>query len=89
VLAYGLHLKPGQDLTQSDLHSDSPYNSLRFHGLPPTPINNPGAAAIQAAAHPANVDYLYFLRKPHSKHSYFTANDQDFVNHEIQYGYLP
>lgn len=87
ILAYGLHLKPGQDLTQSQLDSDNPYNSLKFRGLPPTPINNPGAAAIQAAAHPANVDYLYFLRKPHSKHTYFTASYEDFLNHKAQYGY--
>jgi UPF0755 protein len=87
VLAYGLHLKPGQQLTQSQLDSNSPYNVLKFHGLPPTPINNPGIAAIQAAAHPANVDYLYFLRKPHSKHTYFTASYQDFLDHKAQYGY--
>jgi len=87
VLAYGLHLKPGQDLTLSQLDSDNPYNVLKFHGLPPTPINNPGAAAIEAAAHPANVDYLYFLRKPHSTHTYFTASYQDFLDHKAQYGY--
>ena len=86
VLAYGLH-KTGEDLTLSDLDSDNPYNVLKFQGLPPTPINNPGIAAIQAAAHPANVDYLFFLRKPHSKRTYFTASYQDFLDHKAQYGY--
>jgi UPF0755 protein len=87
VLAYGLHLKPGQDLTQSQLNSDNPYNSLKFHGLPPTPINNPGAAAIEAAAHPADVDYLYYLKMPNSQRSYFTASYQDFLDHKAAYGY--
>jgi cell division protein YceG involved in septum cleavage len=46
-------------------------------------------ASFAAAAHPAHVDYLYFVRKPDHKHHYFTASEQDFVNHEIQYGYMP
>ena len=87
TLRYGLHLPPGQSITQSELLSDNPYNTRKFAGLPPTPINNPGAAAIDAAAHPANVDYLYYLKIPNSKRSYFTASFQDFLNHEAQYGY--
>jgi uncharacterized YceG family protein len=88
TLRYGLHLKPTQPLSPY-LQSDSPYNTDKFPGLPPTPINNPGLAALDAAAHPAHVDYLYFVRKPDHKHHYFTASYQDFVNHEIQYGYGP
>lgn len=87
TLHYGLHLAPGAQLTQSDLASNNPYNTRKFAGLPPTPIDNPGSAAIDAAAHPANVDYLYYLKIPHSKRSYFTASYTDFVNHEAQYGY--
>jgi UPF0755 protein len=88
TLRYGLHLKPTQPLSPY-LKSDNPYNTDKFPGLPPTPINNPGLAALDAAAHPAHVDYLYFVRKPDHRHHYFTANYQDFVNHEIQYGYAP
>jgi UPF0755 protein len=51
-------------LTVSQLNSPSPYNTRIHKGLPPTPINNPGLAAIQAAAHPANTNYLYFVVKP-------------------------
>lgn len=48
-------------LTEAELHSDSPYNTRTHTGLPPTPISNPGVAAIQAAAHPAHVSYLYYV----------------------------
>jgi UPF0755 protein len=84
---YGLHIPPTKSLTNAELHSDNPYNTRDKLGLPPTPINNPGLASIEAAAHPAHVDYLYFVRKPDHKHHYFTANYQDFVQHEAQYGY--
>jgi len=89
TLHYGLHLGPNQDLTASDLASNNPYNTRKFPGLPPTPIDNPGLAAINAAAHPANVGYTYFLGIPHSKRLYFTSSSQDFYNHEVQYGYAP
>jgi uncharacterized YceG family protein len=87
TLRYGLHIPPTQSLTQSELHNPTPYNTRLHHGLPPTPINNPGMASLEAAAHPAHVDYLYFVRKPDHKHHYFTANYQDFLQHEAQYGY--
>jgi uncharacterized YceG family protein len=51
-------------LTVSQLHSPSPYNTHTHLGLPPTPIDSPGLAAIQAAAHPAQTNYLYFFTKP-------------------------
>jgi UPF0755 protein len=78
---YGLHIPPTQSLTQSELHSDNPYNTRDRPGLPPTPIGNPGLASLKAAAHPANVDYLYYVRLPDHRHHYFTSNYQDFLNH--------
>jgi len=84
---YGLHIPPTKSLTDSELNSDNPYNTRNRPGLTPTPINNPGLAALEAAAHPANVDYLYFVRKPDHRHHYFTANYRDFLQHEAQYGY--
>jgi len=48
-------------LTSAQLALDSPYNTRLHRGLPPTPISNPGLAAIHAAAHPAHVDYLYYV----------------------------
>ena len=87
TLRYGLHIPPTQSLTQSELASDNPYNTRKLAGLPPTPIDNPGLASLQAAAQPAHVDYLYFVRKPDHKHHYFTSSYQDFLQHEAQYGY--
>jgi UPF0755 protein len=87
TIRYALHIPGTKSLTQSDLANPTPYNTRLHDGLPPTPINNPGMAALEAAAHPAKVDYLYFVRKPDHKHHYFTANYQDFLNHEAQYGY--
>jgi uncharacterized YceG family protein len=87
TIRYGLHVPGTEALRQSQLASDNPYNTRKFLGLPPTPIGNPGLASMQAAAHPASVRYLYFVRKPDKVHHYFTSSFQDFVNHEIAYGY--
>jgi uncharacterized YceG family protein len=87
TIRYGLHVPGTEPLHESQLQSDNPYNTRKFAGLPPTPIGNPGLASLQAAAHPANVDYLYFVRKPDKVHHYFTSSFQDFQNHEVQYGY--
>jgi UPF0755 protein len=86
---YGLHVPGTKSLTQSQLASDNPYNTRNPNviGLPPTPIANPGLASMQAAAHPAAGNWLYFVRKPDRVHHYFTDNFNDFVNHEHRYGY--
>jgi UPF0755 protein len=53
--------KESKDLTRKDLALDSPYNTYIHKGLPPTPINNPGLAAITAALHPEPSAYFYYL----------------------------
>ncbi len=53
-----------QPLTESELAVDSPYNTRTHTGLPPGPINSPGLASIEAAAHPAKVDYLFYVVEP-------------------------
>jgi cell division protein YceG involved in septum cleavage len=50
-----------RELTEAQLHINSPYNTRTHVGLPPTPISNPGAASIHAAAYPAHVSYLYYV----------------------------
>jgi UPF0755 protein len=67
------------EITQSQLQSPSPYNTRTHAGLTPTPIGNPGLAAIQAAAHPAKVDYLYYVLKANGDGQHcFTASGAEF-----------
>jgi UPF0755 protein len=81
TIRYGLDIPPTQPILQSHLDSDSPYNTRRFAGLPPTPIGNPGLASLQAAARPANVDFLWFVRKADCKSHFFTADEQEFLEY--------
>lgn len=53
--------KTSEELTVSDLHSDSPYNLYTHNGLPPGPISNPGFASLEATVHPEKTEYLFFL----------------------------
>jgi len=87
TLRYGLHIPPTRSITESELASSSPYNTRHTVGLPPTPIANPGLAAIRAAAHPAKVDYLYYVRKPDKVHHFFTASATAFQQYECAHGY--
>ncbi|HKI62771.1 MAG TPA: endolytic transglycosylase MltG [Mariprofundaceae bacterium] len=56
------------NIHKQDLKQDTPWNTYTRRGLPPTPIGNPGAAALRAAAHPADVDYLYFVANGRGGH---------------------
>jgi cell division protein YceG involved in septum cleavage len=68
-----------EQLTESELAEDEPYNTRIHTGLPPTPISNPGLAAIQAAAHPADSDAFYFVIKPG------TCNEHVFVKTQEEF----
>ena len=72
-------------LTVSQLHSRSPYNTRTHLGLPPTPIDNPGLASLQAAAHPAQTRYLFFFGKPCQRGSVFASNYSQFLNEQAKY----
>jgi UPF0755 protein len=87
TLRYGLDIPPTESIHQSQLESNSPYNTRKVVGLPPTPIANPGLASMQAAAHPAKVNYLYFVRKPDKKHHFFTASFQEFQAYANSHGF--
>ncbi|MEK6276909.1 MAG: endolytic transglycosylase MltG [Actinomycetota bacterium] len=75
-----------QPLTNSQLATPSPYNTRTNAGLPPGPIGNPGIAAIQAAAHPAQVNYRFYVVKPGTcgQHS-FSANEAKFLRDQAAY----
>lgn len=66
-------------LKVSQLNSPSPYNTHTHFGLPPTPIDSPSMASIQAAAHPARSAYLYFFAKPCSNDTVFANNYAQFT----------
>jgi UPF0755 protein len=87
TIRYGLDVPPTESLRQSHLRHPTPYNTRIHLGLPPTPIANPGLASIRAAARPAKVDYLYFVRKPDKVHHFFTASEAEFYAKSCEYGY--
>ena len=87
TIRYGLDVPGTESLRVSQLESDNPYNTRNRTGLPPTPIANPGLASMQAAAHPAKVDYLYFVRKPDRIHHFFTASESEFFQKACEYGF--
>jgi uncharacterized YceG family protein len=81
TIRYGYDIPPTQAILQSQLDADHPYNTRKRVGLPPTPISNPGLASLQAAAHPADSDFLYFVRKADCKSHFFTASEQEFFDY--------
>lgn len=74
--ATGNYTRP---LTESQLAVDSPYNTRLEAGLPPGPIGNPGLASIEAAAHPARVDHLFYVVEPG------TCGEHSFSSTEVEF----
>jgi UPF0755 protein len=66
-------------LTAADLRIDSPYNSRRHAGLPPTPIDSPGRAALEAALHPTPGPWLYFVTIDQAGHTAFSTTNEQFL----------
>ena len=58
------------EITRADLASDSPYNTYRHLGLPPTPIANPGRASLLAAFHPQPSPFLYYVYRGNGHHAF-------------------
>ncbi len=64
--------------TRADLQRESPYNTYLIDGLPPTPIASPGLDSLNAALHPANGDWLYYVViDPSGRHG-FTNSPEEF-----------
>jgi len=63
-------------LLNRDLKIDSPYNTYKYEGLPPGPINSPGAESLKAALYPAENEYLFFVARGDGYHT-FTTNQKE------------
>lgn len=72
TVVYGITggLPLGRAISRRDLNTDTPYNSYRRSGLPPTPIANPGKQSIAAVLNPASTDYLYFVADGTGGHAF-------------------
>jgi UPF0755 protein len=85
TVIYGIWRSKGSfsgNIRKRDLAADTPWNTYTRKGLPPTPIGNPGAASLRAAAQPADIDYLYFVADGSGGHAFAStfAEHQKNVN---------
>ncbi len=69
----------------SELTVDSPYNSYKYRGLPPTPICNPGLKAIEAAIYPLETNYFYFLTTLDGKEIYYARTYAEHLQNKYKY----
>jgi UPF0755 protein len=76
------------NLRRDDLAFDSPYNTYRYPGLPPGPIASPGKASLEATAHPADVDYLYFVSRNDGSHAFASSladHNRNVQKYQVEY----
>lgn len=84
TVIYGMGKRFNGNIQRRDLKTDTPYNTYRHYGLPPTPIAMPSREAIDAALHPDQGDALYFVSKGDGSH-YFSATLDEHNNAVIKY----
>jgi UPF0755 protein len=90
TVIYGL-TKAGRydgNIHKEDLSFDSPYNTYRYPGLPPGPIASPGRASLDAAVHPADADYLYFVSRNDGSHEFartLEEHNRNVQKFQVQY----
>ena len=90
TVIYGL-VKAGRydgNIHKDDLSFDSPYNTYRYPGLPPGPIASPGRASIEAAVHPADADFVYFVSRNDGSHEFartLEEHNRNVQKYQVQY----
>jgi UPF0755 protein len=76
------------NLHKVDLSYDSPYNTYRYPGLPPGPIASPGKASLEAAVHPADAPFLYFVSRNDGSHEFartLEEHNRNVQKFQVQY----
>jgi UPF0755 protein len=76
------------NIRRDDLMFDSPYNTYRYPGLPPGPIAAPGKGSLEAAANPADNDFLYFVSRNDGSHEFartLSEHNRNVQKFQIQY----
>jgi UPF0755 protein len=76
IYALMLENKWSGNIHRADLQVDSPYNTYRYAGLPPGPIASPGRPSLEAAVHPADVKYLYFVSRNDGTHVFASTLEE-------------
>jgi len=84
TVAYAVGDRSG-GLTESELAVDSPYNTRKVTGLPPTPIGAPGMASLEAAAAPAGGGWLYYVVGDCAGHHSFSETYDEFLSDKADY----
>ncbi len=80
TVEYLLRNRKNKKITRKDLEIDSRYNTYKYPGLPPGPINNPGKQAIQAALYPEKNNFLYFVANGNGTHTFASNYEQHATN---------
>lgn len=83
TVIYGITLGQGslgRGLRRSELDRETPYNTYKIKGLPPTPIANPGKAAIEAVLNPADTDFIFFVADGTGGHAFAKTLDEHNAN---------
>ncbi len=83
TIVYGLaggKGKLGRDLTRADIQKPTPYNTYVIDGLPPSPIANPGRAALEAVVNPPDTEYLYFVADGSGGHAFAKTLEEHNAN---------
>jgi len=75
TVIYGMGDLYQGNIRRRDLKTDTPYNTYTRHGLPPTPIALPGPASLNAAAHPAGGDSMFFVANGQGGHTFSSTLD--------------